>query len=343
MENHSTNFASDAETAQIAQPDLPLCDAVRPVVAISNVSSARPLWLSTPGYFFIALAISLGLFFLTWGLLHDESESETSWIPAAIAAALLMSLAVAAREVIFLRAQTRYLLLNDKFGSSITPTIKAKTKTNKFTLEQNKAALRLIQSKVDEANSILATTEKHLEVFKASQEYLEIVERELQKVQAGSPRLPALRNGQDAVKMLHKHHLLRWAAEKSNRMMREATFLVLANEKIEAAHRAIETLEFALKFYPDEPQLVDSSVAVQEFTTLIRVTHWIELAERSAFKGHYRRAIDHYQDALFYLTRQSLNSQEINLMSLKIEGEIERLNVKLSGKKTIRKKLSQKK
>lgn len=343
MENHSTNLVSDAEKAQILRPDLPPNDVARPVITISNALSGRPLWLSTPGYFLFASVTSLSLFFLIWGLLHDEGESETSWIPAAVAATLLMSLAIAAREVIFLRARTRYLLLDEKFSSSIAPGVRTKTNNNKFTLEQNKAALRLIQSKVDEANSILATAEKHLEVFKASQDYLKIVEKELQNIKAGSPRLPAFRSGQDVVKTLGKHHLLRWAAEKTNRLMREAKFLILATEKIETAHRAIEALEFALKFYPDEPQLRDSSVAIQEFTTLIRVAHWIELAERSAFKGHYRRAVDHYQDALFYLSRQSLDSEEINLMTQKIQSEIERFNALSSSKKMTRKKLSQRK
>ena len=39
-----------------------------------------------------------------------------------------------------------------------------------------------------------------------------------------------------------------------------------------------------------------------------RVAHWVELAERAAFKGHFQRAIDCYRDALYYLGRDSLDS-----------------------------------
>jgi hypothetical protein len=65
----------------------------------------------------------------------------------------------------------------------------------------------------------------------------------------------------------------------------------------------LECIDSALKVYPDEEELKVSARAVREFITSIRVAHWVELAERAAFKGYYRRAIDRYRDALFYLTR----------------------------------------
>jgi tetratricopeptide (TPR) repeat protein len=342
LEINSTNLASETKTAQVLQTDLlPGGNSRAPVSHVSN-SNWSPLWLSTTGYFLIAGTISLGLFVIVWGLLHDEGESETLWIPAAIALSV-MSLATAAREVILRRAQTRYLLSHEQFGPTIIPA-RVKNKTEKkFTLEQNSTALRLIKSKADEADLTLATAEKHLEVFKASQEYLEIVKNELHKVQAGSPRLPALRKGIKTVEVLHKHHLLRWAAEETRRLIREASILVLTNEKIITAHQAIETLDFALKFYPDEKQLISSKIAVEEFTISARITHWIELAEREAFKGHYRRAIDHYQDALFYLSREPLYIQENDFVKVRLEDEIEKLNAILLSKKGTRKKLSPKK
>lgn len=339
MESSSSNFATEADGAQLLRADLPPNKDLRPTLDVLSKPPRPPLWLSTTSYFLIAAGITLSLFFIISGLLHDENDGGTPWVFAGIAASLMMSLAVAAREVVLRRAQTRYLLLHDKSISSIAPQTKVKIK-NKFTLEKNAFALRSIQIKADEANSVLATTENHLEVFKAAQEYLELIESELQKVQPGSPRLPAFRAGQEAVKALHKYHLLRWVSEKTHRLMREVADLVLVDEKIEAAHCAIEKLEFALKFYPDEPQLIESSVAISEFTTLIRVTHWVELAERAAFKKQYRRAINYYQDALFYLSRKSINKEEYNLMTTNIEREIERLNLILSRNKPKRKKNS---
>ena len=58
-----------------------------------------------------------------------------------------------------------------------------------------------------------------------------------------------------------------------------------------------------MKSYPDNEELRRSGTAVREFMTSSRVAHWVELAQRATFKGRYRRAIDCYRDALFYLTR----------------------------------------
>lgn len=341
LESSSSNFASDADSAPIVRTNLPPSNELRSFPRAVAVVHARPLWLSTTGYFLIAGAVSLSLFLVIWGLLHDEAEGDAPWISAGIAAALMMSLAIAIREVVLRRAQTRYLLLHEKSAAAISQRVKTKSE-KKFTLEQNAAALRLIQNKVDAANSILATTENHLEVFQASQEYLALIESELQKVQVGSPRLPAFRNGQESVKILHKHHLLRWASEKTHRILREAADSISADKKIETAYGAAEALEFALKFYPNELQLINSKIAVHEFMTLVRVTHWTDLAERAAFKKQHRRAIDYYQDALFYLSRKAIDSEESNLVAAKIEREIECLNLMLSNKKPARRKLPRK-
>jgi hypothetical protein len=55
----------------------------------------------------------------------------------------------------------------------------------------------------------------------------------------------------------------------------------------------------------------------------------MELAERSAFKGHYRRAIDRYRDALFYLTQGTVKDEVRIAGTEKIEGEIEKLKAQL--------------
>ena len=61
----------------------------------------------------------------------------------------------------------------------------------------------------------------------------------------------------------------------------------------------------------------------------MKVAHWVELAERSAFKGHYRRAIDRYRDALFYLN-QDIVKQDVRMAGTeKIEREIEKLKTRL--------------
>ena len=65
----------------------------------------------------------------------------------------------------------------------------------------------------------------------------------------------------------------------------------------------------ALKVFPEEHELNESKFAITEFIASVKVAHWVELAERAAFKGHYRRAIDRYKDALFYLERESVKEE----------------------------------
>jgi len=112
-----------------------------------------------------------------------------------------------------------------------------------------------------------------------------------------------LRAGQDKVRDLQKHHLLTWARGSARTLTHEAQKRVRLYEKIETANRALECIDSALKVFPNEEELNVSGRAIREFITSSRVAHWVELAERAAFKGYHQRAIDCYKDALFYLSR----------------------------------------
>jgi tetratricopeptide (TPR) repeat protein len=97
--------------------------------------------------------------------------------------------------------------------------------------------------------------------------------------------------------------MLAWARNSAQSLTQEAQQRARLHEKIETANRALECIDTALANYPDEEDLKRSAGAVREFVTTSRVAHWVELAQRATFKGRYRRAIDCYRDALFYLTR----------------------------------------
>lgn len=255
MGNHSTNSGSN--------PNLP-SDLTAVEQAVVVRAKRRPLWLSTIGYFLISVSVSLALFFVVLGLLHDESGRELPWITAGVAGSLMFGLTVVAREVVLRRAQTQYLLRRTQF--SVPPQAPPQLQAHKkFTIEQNTAALRLIQAKSDQVETFADSPEKHFETVKMCQEYLDLVEKQLTTIHVGSPRLPALRRGQERVRALHKHHLLRWAAESTRDLTREALVRVQTDERIETAQRALEILNSALQIYPNEAQLLESSAAIHEF------------------------------------------------------------------------------
>jgi tetratricopeptide (TPR) repeat protein len=196
---------------------------------------------------------------------------------------------------------------------------------NKLTLEKNAAILRNIERKSEAARVLGKLPDAHWEVFEICNEYLQITERELHTVGVGSPRLPALRLGREKIQELHKFHLLTWASVETKTLTQEARIRATIAEKLETAQKALAVLDSALRFYPNETELTESATAVEEFIASIKISHWIEQAERSAFKGNYKRAVSHYRDALFYLARENVRSEEREMIAEKINAEIEKL------------------
>ena len=94
----------------------------------------------------------------------------------------------------------------------------------------------------------------------------------------------------------------------------------------------IDCIDHSLTAYPTERDLNESRIAIEEFIVSVKVAHWVELAERSAFKGHYRRAIDRYRDALYYLNHEAVKPEVRTAGAAKIEREIESLTAKLRAR-----------
>jgi tetratricopeptide (TPR) repeat protein len=126
--------------------------------------------------------------------------------------------------------------------------------------------------------------------------------------------------------------MLAWARNSAHSLTHEAQQRARLHEKIEAANRALECLDTALATYAEEEDLQRSAAAVREFMTTSRVAHWVELAQRASFKGRYRRAIDCYRDALFYLTRAEGDHQ---LAAEQISREIELLRARRATHKVV--------
>ncbi|HEX8251300.1 MAG TPA: hypothetical protein VF599_24215 [Pyrinomonadaceae bacterium] len=301
----------------------------------------RPFWLPAPPYYILAVAISAAIFFLVWGILHEGEEMP--WVPAGILASISIATAVVVREFFLRRARNQFLRAQKRLDYNLTSAASAQHKSkdsgNKLTIEKNAAILRNIERKSDAARVLGKLPDAHWEVFEICNEYLQITERELQTVGVGSPRLPALRLGREKVQEMHKFHLLAWASVETKTLTQEARIRATIAEKLETAQKALAVLDSALQFYPNEAELTASATAVEEFIASIKVSHWIEQAERSAFKGNYKRAISHYRDALFYLARENVRSEEREMIAEKINAEIEKLR-EISGEEKDKKQIS---
>ena len=285
---------------------------------------------SSAGYLLGAFVAAIGLFLALWWMLVSGGD-ESPWIPAGLAASVVLLVALSAREVVMRRAWTRYLLDQGSQPSSRSSSDKqsAPRKSHSSILS---AAWRTIQKQSEEADASSAP-EAHFEVFHLCQDYLASTDEALRSNSLQAEKRVAVRAGQERVRGLQKHHLLTWARDSSRSLTHEAQQRARISDKIEAANRALYCLETARKFYPEEVELRESSTAIEEFIASVKVAHWVELAERSAFKGHYRRAIGRYKDALFYLNRGAIK-EEIRIASIeRIGSEIEALRARIQAEK----------
>lgn len=272
----------------------------------------------------------MALFFGLWWMLVSGGD-EAPWIPAGLAASVVLLVALSAREVIMRRAWTRYLL--DQRGEQSSRKSERKSTSSKpQSTSLLSEAWRVIQKQSADADSE-TNPESHFELFHLCQDYLNSADEALKSNNLLAEKRIAVRAGQERVRAIQKHHLLTWARDSVRSLTYDAQQRARTSDKIETANRALHCLDSALKFYPDEVDLKESRLAILEFVGSVKVAHWVELAERSAFKGHYRRAIERYKDALFYLNREVVK-EEIRVPGIeRIGHEIEALQSRLRQQK----------
>lgn len=285
---------------------------------------------SSVGYLMAAIVIAAGVFVGLWWILISTGD-DAPWLPAGLAASAVLLVALSAREVVMRRAWTRYLLENgirEKQHPSRTRE-SGRSQKKGFSSSLHSNALRTIQKQSTAADRRGSNPEAHLDVAQLCQEYLTSTDEAMRAGSYGSEKGVAVRAGQERVRALHRHHLLTWAKGQSRVLTHDAQQRARTFDKIETATRAIDCIDSALRVYPDELELNESRVAISEFIASVKVAHWVELAERSAFKGHYRRAIDRYKDALFYLNQDVVKDEVRIAGTEKIEREIAVLKARL--------------
>src|SRR6185312_16885251 len=104
---------------------------------------------SSVGYLLGAFVAALALFFGLWWMLISGGD-EAPWIPAGLAASVVLLVALSAREVVMRRAWNRYLLdngINQKHAASRSTHSSSRGRSQKkgFSASLHSAALRTIQ------------------------------------------------------------------------------------------------------------------------------------------------------------------------------------------------------
>ena len=282
----------------------------------------------------MAIFVSVFVFFGLWWLLAVSGD-EAPLLPAGLAASVVLLVAVAAREVVMRRAWARYTHeLEMQMGSENlqpTPSGLQRPATRKASVSATATSLRALQQRLAQADeSGLQQPAAHLEAFRLCEQYLSSTEETIRASKTAADVRVALRAGQERVRGLQKHHLLSWVRGEAQRLTHEAQRRVSVSDKIETAMRALDVINEALQVYPAEPELRDSALAVHNFIASVKVAHWVELAERAAFRGRYTRAVARYRDALFYLSRAEMSEDAREEAATRINREIEMLRARLA-------------
>jgi hypothetical protein len=286
---------------------------------------------STIGYMLAAGLTAAALFFVLWWMLHGSGD-EAPWLPAGLAASVVMLVAAAARQVVMRRAWTRYILEQDRRDPSLKTSGKHKAGASTTTSTKSDvyhAALRAVQKRSADADAGGELPEAHLEAYHLCKDYLASTEEAQRNGGLTAENRAAVRSGRERVRVLQKHHLLAWASISARVITLDAQRRVLISDKIETAQRALEVIRAALKVYPEDQELMGSTAAIEEFISSVKIAHWVEIAERAAFRGQYRRAIERYRDALFYASRGNLSDEVQRDTTERIGREIELLRARL--------------
>jgi hypothetical protein len=277
------------------------------------------------------------LFVVLWAMLHSSGD-EAPWVPAGLAASVVMLVAIAAREVVMRRAWTRYILEQDRRDLHVDKGARSHSSSGGSKhrpMDTHAAQLRSLQKHSADADAAGEAPEAHLEAYQLCKAYMTSADETLRSGSLSAESRATLRAGQERARALQKHHLLVWARASSRSLIHEAQRRARLSDRIETAQRALDVIETALKFYPDEIELFESEAAVRDFMASVKVAHWVELAERAAFKGYYTRAIDLYRDALFYLSRENMKEEARIETAERINREIDLLRARLKTEQPV--------
>jgi hypothetical protein len=303
-----------------------------------NGNSHRVRPPNTVLYLAVSGVVALVLFFIVWGLLHGSSD-EAPWA-AILVVCVLLFVAASAREMYLRRAWSRQFVeydgrgrAEDFSGHRVKPTYSAGAGRSGGNFRPNwshSAALRAMQRTSAEAES-MDTAEAHWDAYRLVQDYLETTEEALRSANILPEKRLAMRNGHEKGTALRKHHLKSWARVKSGAIAQSAKHRTRLHDKLDVAQQALQVLETATNEYPDDAELLASERAVREFMAASKVTHWLEIAERTAFRGQRRRAIARYRDALFYVSREPMDDETREMLANRIQREIVALRANIEN------------
>jgi hypothetical protein len=284
-----------------------------------NDPKRRPFWLPASTYYFLTTAVAIAVFFLVWAILAEAKE-ENPWIAAGLIASTSMIAAIVVREVILRhRRETIFLAQRRLDRSVLSVALPVRTDDpNKLTLERNAILLNEISRKSEAARVLGHFSESHREVFELCAQYIAVAAKELPSIGVGSPRLAAIQKGRIKAESLHREHMLRWAEiEIRNSIASDEDERFSA--RLNRAKKALRVTVTALESYPDNPDLITSQLAIEDFIISMRIGQAMQRAERAEVRGDLEKALEGFIDAKKLMQKRPLHRDEEARITSKIE------------------------
>jgi hypothetical protein len=285
---------------------------------------SRPFWFSALNYFLVLVVIAVLLSFISW-LITREFDEEISLIVFAIVFLTVLGVGSFIRSKLKRSVQTKILIANNKQNDRIRIRKKEESET-KLSVTANSNLVSQIEKKSEAANLLGRIPKVHLEVFECCNEYLEIIDDELKRVGAGSPRLISFLKGRERIKKLHKKHLLQWAETEASELISQSNRLDSLSERIRIGKKTLIVLESALEFYPNEKRLMESREALERFVSSALISESMENAEKCLAAADDVSATKYYYQALEEIERSKAPAYEKEPISAHINQEISRLS-----------------
>jgi len=290
---------------------------------IGKTAITKPYWLSAANYYVLTIAIAMVIFILAFELLRDEYSE--AYIPAGIAASAALVFAVVIRLALLKKYQARAHAVRKLEQNLNAMRFLGSVPTKKLTIEKNASILRELKRKSDAALTLSRHADGHREVFELCSQYLELNSREMMTVNAGSPRIAALRRGREVAADFHHRHMLKWAEIETTDLFEKAQRSIKNSEKISLATEALRVIETASQKYPHETRLIESASAITEFVVTSKISGRIERAAKAEDQGNSKLAVRHLQAALSEVNESRLGSAERELVTGKINATLDRL------------------
>ncbi|HQU93543.1 MAG TPA: hypothetical protein PLK77_14655 [Pyrinomonadaceae bacterium] len=284
-----------------------------------NDPRRRPYWLPASTYYFLMTAVAIAVFFLVWAILAEAKE-ENPWIAAGLVASTSMIAAIVVREVILRHRRHAIFLAQKRLDRSVLsiPVPVRQEEPNKLTLERNAILLGEITRKSEAAKVLGHFPESHREVFELCAQYISVATKELPNIGVGSPRLAAIQRGRAKVESLHKEHMLRWAEieiRSSIASVEDERF----SSKLDRAKKALRVAVVALESYPDNSDLINSRLAIEDFILSMRIGQAVQRAERAEGRGELEKALDGFIEAKRLMQKRPFPLDEEEKVTAKIE------------------------